>query len=200
VVLFDEVEKAHPEVFNVLLQVLDDGQLTDSHGRTVDFKQTLIILTSNLGSHALSRMDEGADKASVKAEVMEAVRAHFRPEFLNRLDETVIFDRLSRKDMDAIVDIQMARLLKRLLARKIALEMDDAARTWLADKGYDPVYGARPLKRVIQRYLQDPLAQMLLAGEVLDGATVPITAGPEGLIIGGKAFGDDEAPRMKLVH
>ncbi|MCC5956032.1 MAG: ATP-dependent chaperone ClpB [Natronohydrobacter sp.] len=200
VVLFDEVEKAHPEVFNVLLQVLDDGQLTDSHGRTVDFKQTLIILTSNLGSHALSRMDEGADKASVKAEVMEAVRAHFRPEFLNRLDETVIFDRLSRGDMDAIVDIQMARLLKRLLARKITLDMDAAARTWLADKGYDPVYGARPLKRVIQRYLQDPLAQMLLGGEVLDGATVPITAGPEGLIIGGKVLGDEDAPRMKLVH
>jgi ATP-dependent Clp protease ATP-binding subunit ClpB len=200
VVLFDEVEKAHPEVFNVLLQVLDDGQLTDSHGRTVDFKQTLIILTSNLGSHALSRMAEGADRASVKAEVMEAVRAHFRPEFLNRLDETVIFDRLSRDDMDAIVDIQMARLLKRLLARKITLEMDADARIWLADKGYDPVYGARPLKRVIQRYLQDPLAQMLLAGEVLDGASVPVTTGPEGLIIGGKSFGDEDAPRVKLVH
>ncbi len=200
VVLFDEVEKAHPEVFNVLLQVLDDGQLTDSHGRTVDFKQTLIILTSNLGSQALSRMAEGADKASVKAEVMEAVRAHFRPEFLNRLDETVIFDRLSRGDMDAIVDIQMARLLKRLLARKITLDLDDAARTWLADKGFDPVYGARPLKRVIQRYLQDPLAQMLLGGELLDGATVPVTAGPEGLSIGDHAVGDDDAPRMKLVH
>ena len=200
VVLFDEVEKAHPEVFNVLLQVLDDGQLTDSHGRTVDFKQTLIILTSNLGSHALSRMDEGADKASVKAEVMEAVRAHFRPEFLNRLDETVIFDRLSRGDMDAIVDIQMARLLKRLLARKITLDLDAGARTWLADKGYDPVYGARPLKRVIQRYLQDPLAQMLLAGEVLDGSIVQVTAGQEGLIIGDYTVGDDDAPRMKLVH
>ncbi|TVP72096.1 MAG: ATP-dependent chaperone ClpB [Rhodobacteraceae bacterium] len=201
VVLFDEVEKAHPEVFNVLLQVLDDGQLTDSHGRTVDFKQTLIILTSNLGSHALSRMQEGADRASVKAEVMEAVRAHFRPEFLNRLDETVIFDRLSRGNMDAIVDIQMARLLKRLLARKITLEMDEAARTWMADKGYDPVYGARPLKRVIQRYLQDPLAQMLLSGDVLDGAEVQISAGPGGLIINGESFADDDdAPRMKLVH
>jgi ATP-dependent Clp protease ATP-binding subunit ClpB len=199
VVLFDEVEKAHPEVFNVLLQVLDDGVLTDSHGRTVDFKQTLIILTSNLGSHALSRMDEGADKASVKAEVMEAVRAHFRPEFLNRLDETVIFDRLSRGDMDTIVDIQMARLLKRLLARKITLELDAGARTWLADKGYDPVYGARPLKRVIQRYLQDPLAQMLLAGEVLDGATVPVTTSADGLVIGDHTVQDDE-PRMKLVH
>ena len=200
VVLFDEVEKAHPEVFNVLLQVLDDGVLTDSHGRTVDFKQTLIILTSNLGSQALSQMAEGADKASVKAEVMDAVRAHFRPEFLNRLDETVIFDRLSRDDMDAIVDIQMARLLKRLLARKITLEMDDAARTWMADKGYDPVYGARPLKRVIQRYLQDPLAQMLLSGKVLDGASVTVTAGAEGLIIGDHVVGDDDAPRMKLVH
>jgi ATP-dependent Clp protease ATP-binding subunit ClpB len=200
VVLFDEVEKAHPEVFNVLLQVLDDGVLTDSHGRTVDFKQTLIILTSNLGSHALSRMDEGADKASVKAEVMEAVRAHFRPEFLNRLDETVIFDRLSRGDMDTIVDIQMARLLKRLLARKITLELDAGARTWLADKGYDPVYGARPLKRVIQRYLQDPLAQMLLAGEVLDGATVPVTTSADGLVIGDHTVQDDDAPRMKLVH
>ncbi|MGY6549391.1 MAG: ATP-dependent chaperone ClpB [Roseinatronobacter sp.] len=201
VVLFDEVEKAHPEVFNVLLQVLDDGQLTDSHGRTVDFKQTLIILTSNLGSHALSRMDEGADRVAVKAEVMEAVRAHFRPEFLNRLDETVIFDRLSRGDMDAIVDIQLERLLKRLMARKITLDLDAAARTWLADKGYDPVYGARPLKRVIQRYLQDPLAQMLLGGEVLDGANVSVTAGPEGLIVNGKLFGDPEAgPRMKLVH
>ncbi|MGL4414354.1 ATP-dependent chaperone ClpB [Roseinatronobacter monicus] len=200
VVLFDEVEKAHPEVFNVLLQVLDDGQLTDSHGRRVDFKQTLIILTSNLGSHALSQMAEGADRASVKAEVMDAVRAHFRPEFLNRLDETVIFDRLSRKDMDAIVDIQMARLLKRLLARKITLEMDDAARTWMADKGYDPVYGARPLKRVIQRYLQDPLAQMLLSGTVLDGANVTVTAGADGLIVGDQTVGDDDAPRMKLVH
>jgi len=200
VVLFDEVEKAHPEVFNVLLQVLDDGQLTDSHGRRMDFKQTLIILTSNLGSQALSQMAEGADKASVKAEVMDAVRAHFRPEFLNRLDETVIFDRLSRGDMDAIVDIQMARLLKRLLARKISLEMDEAARTWMADKGYDPVYGARPLKRVIQRYLQDPLAQMLLSGTVLDGASVTVTAGADGLIIGDHVVGDDDAPRMKLVH
>ncbi|TQM94963.1 ATP-dependent chaperone ClpB [Roseinatronobacter monicus] len=200
VVLFDEVEKAHPEVFNVLLQVLDDGQLTDSHGRRVDFKQTLIILTSNLGSQALGQMAEGADRASVKAEVMDAVRAHFRPEFLNRLDETVIFDRLSRKDMDAIVDIQMARLLKRLLARKITLEMDDAARTWMADKGYDPVYGARPLKRVIQRYLQDPLAQMLLSGTVLDGANVTVTAGADGLIVGDQTVGDDDAPRMKLVH
>jgi ATP-dependent Clp protease ATP-binding subunit ClpB len=184
VILFDEVEKAHPDVFNVLLQVLDDGVLTDGHGRTVDFKQTLIVLTSNLGSQALSRLDEGADPDAARAEVMDAVRSHFRPEFLNRLDETVIFDRLARADMDAIVDIQMARLLKRLLARKITLELDDSARAWLADKGYDPVYGARPLKRVIQRHLQDPLAQLLLAGEVLDGSALPVTAGADGLLIG----------------
>ncbi|MFN7177737.1 MAG: AAA family ATPase, partial [Thermaurantiacus sp.] len=201
VVLFDEVEKAHPDVFNVLLQVLDDGVLTDSHGRTVDFKQTLIVLTSNLGSQALSTLPDGADAAQARAQVMEAVRAHFRPEFLNRLDETIIFDRLDRADMDGIVKIQMQRLMKRLESRKIALELDDSARTWLADKGYDPVYGARPLKRVIQRYLQDPLAQMLLAGTLLDGTGVPVTAGPEGLIIAGHSSGgEDEGPRMKLVH
>ena len=200
VVLFDEVEKAHPEVFNVLLQVLDDGVLTDGHGRRVDFKQTMIVLTSNLGSQALSRLPDGADPAPARAEVMEAVRAHFRPEFLNRLDETIIFDRLGRQDMDAIVDIQMGRLLKRLLARKITLDLDDSARTWLADKGYDPVYGARPLKRVIQRYLQDPLAQMLLGGELLDGASVPVTTGPDGLVIGDHHVADEDEPRVKLVH
>ncbi|MCC5958284.1 MAG: ATP-dependent chaperone ClpB [Rhodobacteraceae bacterium] len=200
VVLFDEVEKAHPEVFNVLLQVLDDGVLTDGHGRTVDFKQTLIILTSNLGSQALSQLPEGSDGTQAREQVMDAVRAHFRPEFLNRLDETIIFDRLARADMDAIVDIQMARLLKRLLARKITLELDDGARTWLADKGYDPVYGARPLKRVIQRYLQDPLAEMLLGGTVLDGSTVEVTSGPDGLIVNGQLSRDDSAPRATLVH
>lgn len=201
VVLFDEVEKAHPDVFNVLLQVLDDGVLTDSHGRTVDFKQTLIVLTSNLGSQALSTLPDGMDAEQARAQVMEAVRAHFRPEFLNRLDETIIFDRLSREDMDGIVKIQMQRLMKRLEGRKITLELDDSARTWLADKGYDPVYGARPLKRVIQRHLQDPLAQMLLSGRLLDGTTVPVTAGPEGLIIAGHSSGgDEEGPRMKLVH
>ena len=200
VVLFDEVEKAHPEVFNVLLQVLDDGVLTDGHGRTVDFKQTLIILTSNLGSQALSQLPEGSDGTQARAQVMDAVRAHFRPEFLNRLDETIIFDRLARADMDAIVDIQMARLLKRLLARKITLDLDEAARTWLADKGYDPVYGARPLKRVIQRYLQDPLAEMLLGGTVLDGSTVAVTAGPDGLIVNDQLSRDDDAPRAALVH
>ena len=202
VVLFDEVEKAHPDVFNVLLQVLDDGQLTDSHGRTVDFKQTLIVLTSNLGSQALSHLPDGTDTAEARSHVMEAVRAHFRPEFLNRLDETIIFDRLKRADMDGIVEIQLKRLTKRLEARKIVLDLDPGARTWLADKGYDPVYGARPLKRVIQKYLQDPMAQMLLSGTVLDGATVPVTAGPEGLIIDGHASSaaDDDQPRMKVVH
>ena len=183
VILFDEVEKAHPDVFNVLLQVLDDGVLTDGQGRTVDFKQTLIILTSNLGSQALSELPEGSDASEAKDQVMEAVRAHFRPEFLNRLDEIVIFDRLKREDMTGIVDIQLGLLGKRLAVRKIALEVDDAAKKWLGDKGYDPVYGARPLKRVIQHYLQDPLAEKLLAGEVLDGATVKVTADEDGLVI-----------------
>ncbi|HBS49414.1 MAG TPA: ATP-dependent chaperone ClpB [Rhodobacteraceae bacterium] len=184
VVLFDEVEKAHPDVFNVLLQVLDDGVLTDGQGRTVDFKQTLIVLTSNLGSQALSQLPEGADSGQAKRDVMDAVRAHFRPEFLNRLDEIIIFDRLGREDMDGIVDIQMARLRKRLAGRKIALELDEAAHKWLADEGYDPVFGARPLKRVIQRALQDPLAEALLAGDIKDGDTVLVTAGADGLIIG----------------
>ncbi|MBD3666286.1 ATP-dependent chaperone ClpB [Sulfitobacter aestuariivivens] len=184
VVLFDEVEKAHPDVFNVLLQVLDDGVLTDGQGRTVDFKQTLIVLTSNLGAQALSQLPDGGDMGKAKQDVMDAVRAHFRPEFLNRLDETIIFDRLGREDMDGIVDIQMARLLKRLAGRKIALELDEGARKWLADEGYDPVFGARPLKRVIQRALQDPLAEMLLAGDVKDGDTVRVSAGADGLIIG----------------
>ncbi|CUH49098.1 ATP-dependent chaperone ClpB [Ruegeria atlantica] len=194
VVLFDEVEKAHPDVFNVLLQVLDDGVLTDGQGRTVDFKQTLIVLTSNLGSQALSQLPEGADSAQAKRDVMDAVRAHFRPEFLNRLDETIIFDRLKREDMDGIVDIQMARLQKRLAARKIELVLDGAAKEWLADEGYDPVFGARPLKRVIQRALQNPLAEALLSGEIKDGETVPVTAGPDGLIIGDR-LGTSERPR-----
>ncbi len=194
VVLFDEVEKAHPDVFNVLLQVLDDGVLTDGQGRTVGFKQTLIILTSNLGSQALSQLPEGADSAQARRDVMDAVRAHFRPEFLNRLDETIIFDRLKRADMDGIVDIQMARLQKRLAARKIELALDDGAKEWLANEGYDPVFGARPLKRVIQRALQNPLAEALLAGEIKDGETVPVTAGAEGLIIGDR-LGTSDRPR-----
>jgi len=180
VILFDEVEKAHPDVFNILLQVLDDGVLTDGQGRTVDFKQTLIILTSNLGSQALSQLPEGADSGAARRDVMDAVRAHFRPEFLNRLDETVIFDRLGRGDMGGIVDIQLARLLKRLASRKITLHMEDGAKQWLAEEGYDPVFGARPLKRVIQRALQDPLAEMLLAGDVKDGDVVQVSAGAKG--------------------
>ena len=194
VVLFDEVEKAHPDVFNVLLQVLDDGVLTDGQGRTVDFKQTLIVLTSNLGSQALSQLPEGADSAQAKRDVMDAVRAHFRPEFLNRLDETIIFDRLKREDMDGIVDIQMARLLKRLANRKITLQLDEGAKKWMAEEGYDPVFGARPLKRVIQRALQDPLAEMLLGGDIKDGDTVPVSAGSEGLIIG-ERVGASNRPR-----
>ncbi|WP_368186108.1 ATP-dependent chaperone ClpB [Aestuariibius sp. HNIBRBA575] len=194
VVLFDEVEKAHPDVFNVLLQVLDDGVLTDGHGRSVDFKQTLIILTSNLGAQALSQLPEGADAADAKRDVMDAVRAHFRPEFLNRLDETIIFDRLARVDMDGIVDIQLDRLGRRLASRKITLDLDDAARKWLADEGYDPVFGARPLKRVIQRALQDQLAEMILAGDVLDGQTVSVEAGADGLIVGDRVSSSTRQP------
>ncbi|WGH77473.1 ATP-dependent chaperone ClpB [Jannaschia ovalis] len=201
VVLFDEVEKAHPDVFNVLLQVLDDGVLTDGQGHRVDFKQTLIILTSNLGSQALSQLPDGADASDAKRSVMEAVRAHFRPEFLNRLDETIIFDRLAREDMAGIVDIQVARLVKRLAGRKIRLELDDSARTWLAEEGYDPVFGARPLKRVIQRSLQNPLAEMILAGELGDDAVVPVRAGDEGLIIGDRvATSDRTPPEDAVVH
>ena len=201
VVLFDEVEKAHPDVFNVLLQVLDDGQLTDGQGRTVDFKQTLIILTSNLGAQALSQLADGADSADAKRDVMDAVRAHFRPEFLNRLDETIIFDRLGRADMDGIVDIQLARLQKRLQGRKITLAFDDAAKTWLADEGYDPVFGARPLKRVIQRALQDPLAELLISGDVKDGDTIAVSAGAEGLIIGDRIGATNrERPGDAVVH
>jgi ATP-dependent Clp protease ATP-binding subunit ClpB len=194
VILFDEVEKAHPDVFNVLLQVLDDGVLTDGQGRTVDFKQTLIILTSNLGSQALSMLPDGSDAVDAKRDVMDALRAHFRPEFLNRLDETVIFDRLARGDMDGIVTIQMSRLLKRLASRKINLALDDGARKWLADEGYDPVFGARPLKRVIQRALQDPLAEMLLAGDVKDGDTIPVSAGTDGLLVGDRVSKSNRQP------
>ncbi|WCR10263.1 ATP-dependent chaperone ClpB [Paracoccus stylophorae] len=186
VILFDEVEKAHPDVFNVLLQVLDDGVLTDGQGRTVDFKQTLIILTSNLGSQALSHLPEDADSTDARHQVMEAVRNHFRPEFLNRLDEIIIFRRLSRENMDGIVDIQLMRLEQRLAQRKITLELDQDARKWLADQGYDPVFGARPLKRVIQRALQDPLAELLLSGEVLDGQTVHVGASDDGLVVGNR--------------
>ena len=177
VVLFDEVEKAHSDVFNVLLQVLDDGRLTDGQGRVVNFANTLIILTSNLGSQFLSSLDEGQTVADVEPQVMDVVRAHFRPEFLNRLDEVILFHRLSQEHMAPIVDIQVARVQQLLKDRKIVLDLTEAAKRWLGRVGYDPVYGARPLKRAVQRYLQDPLAEKLLAGEVPDGSTVTVDEG-----------------------
>jgi len=177
VVLFDEVEKAHGDVFNVLLQVLDDGRLTDGQGRTVDFANTLIILTSNLGSQYLANLDAGQDVVSVEPQVMDIVRAHFRPEFLNRLDEIVLFHRLGEEHMAPIVDIQVARLAKLLADRKVELDLTDAARAWLGRVGYDPVYGARPLRRAVQRHLQDPLAELILRGEVKDGTTVRVDEG-----------------------
>ncbi len=183
VILFDEVEKAHPDVLNVLLQVLDDGRLTDGQGRTVDFRNTLIVLTSNLGSDALVRLPERADVSVAREAVMEAVRAAFRPEFLNRLDEILLFRRLSRDDMKGVVAIQAERLKKLLADRKVTLEVDAAAMAWLGNAGYDPVYGARPLKRVIQRELQNPLAQAILEGRIPDGSTVHVTASDKGLVI-----------------
>ena len=182
VVLFDEIEKAHPDVFNVLLQVLDDGRLTDGQGRTVDFRNTLIIMTSNLGSEYLVNQPEGEDVDAVRDLVMGAVKAHFRPEFLNRLDDIILFHRLRRSDMGAIVDIQLGRLEKLLVDRRIELVLDDSARLWLAAKGYDPAYGARPLKRVIQREVQDPLAERILSGDVMDGDTVRVTGGTDRLL------------------
>jgi ATP-dependent Clp protease ATP-binding subunit ClpB len=187
VVLFDEIEKAHPDVFNVLLQVLDDGRLTDGQGRTVDFRNTLIIMTSNLGSEFLVNQPEGEDTTAVRDQVMAIVRAHFRPEFLNRVDEIILFHRLQRSEMSRIVEIQFARLQKLLEERKITLMLDALGRDWLAAKGWDPAYGARPLKRVIQRNLQDPLAEMILAGEVKDGDKVSISAEGNVLTFNGKA-------------
>jgi ATP-dependent Clp protease ATP-binding subunit ClpB len=184
VILFDEVEKAHPDVFNVLLQVLDDGRLTDGQGRTIDFKNTLIIMTSNLGSQYLADQPEGEDVEAVRPLVMEQVRAHFRPEFLNRIDEIILFHRLGREQMGGIVRIQLARLEKLMADRRLTLALDDSALNWLADKGYDPVYGARPLKRVIQKTLVDPMAKKLLAGEIEDGSVVAVSAGADGLEIG----------------
>ena len=181
VVLFDEVEKAHEDVFNVLLQVLDDGRLTDGQGRTVDFRNTIIVLTSNLGSQAIAELPESADIEAARPAVMRAVRDRFRPEFLNRLDEVVLFRRLAREDMASIVQIQLERLRRLLDDRKLRLELDDKAMEWLAEAGYDPTYGARPLKRVIQRSLQDKLASLLLEGAVSEGATLQVTAGPDGL-------------------
>jgi ATP-dependent Clp protease ATP-binding subunit ClpB len=184
VVLFDEVEKAHGDVFNVLLQVLDDGRLTDGQGRTVDFANTLIILTSNLGSQFLANLDEGQGVEAVEPQVMDIVRAHFRPEFLNRLDEVILFHRLGQAHMAPIVDIQVARVGKLLADRKITLDLTDAARLWLGRVGYDPVYGARPLKRAVQRHLQDPLADLILRGQVKDGATVHVDEGEGRLVLG----------------
>ncbi|PST17878.1 ATP-dependent chaperone ClpB [Rhizobium sp. JAB6] len=182
VVLFDEIEKAHPDVFNILLQVLDDGRLTDGQGRTVDFRNTMIIMTSNLGAGYLTQLKDGDDSDLVREQVMDVVRSHFRPEFLNRIDEIILFHRLKRDEMGAIVDIQLERLLKLLSERKIALELDDDARNWLANKGYDPVYGARPLKRVIQKYVQDPLAEQILSGQIPDGSLVKVTSGSDRLL------------------
>lgn len=193
VILFDEVEKAHPDVFNILLQVLDDGRLTDGQGRTVDFRNTLIILTSNLGAELLANQEEGHDSIEIKEDVMEVVRASFRPEFLNRLDEIVLFHRLFREHMSDIVDIQLERLRLRLEDRKITLDINPAALTWLADAGYDQVYGARPLKRVIQRSLENTLASLILEGKINDGDTVTVSAGKKGLEINGEIVQEEAA-------
>ena len=205
VVLFDEVEKAHPDVFNVLLQVLDDGRLTDGQGRTVDFRNTLIIMTSNLGSEFLVNQPEGEDTSAVRELVMGTVRGHFRPEFLNRVDEIILFHRLQKSEMGRIVEIQFARLTKLLEDRKIVLELDASARDWLAEKGWDPAYGARPLKRVIQRSVQDPLAEMILAGDVRDGDRVEI--GTEGNVltfngtpVGATEIDDFDVPAKRMLN
>jgi len=177
VVLFDEVEKAHSDVFNVLLQVLDDGRLTDGQGHVVDFSNTLIILTSNLGSQYLANLASGQSVKDVEPQVMDVVRGHFRPEFLNRLDEIILFHRLAEDHMAPIVDIQVARVQALLKDRKVVIDLTPAARAWLGRVGYDPVYGARPLKRAVQRYVQDPLADLILKGEVPDGSTVHLDEG-----------------------
>ncbi|HUH49101.1 MAG TPA: AAA family ATPase, partial [Mycoplana sp.] len=181
VVLFDEIEKAHPDVFNVLLQVLDDGRLTDGQGRTVDFRNTLIIMTSNLGGEYLVSLGEDQDVDVVRDQVMDVVKASFRPEFLNRVDEVILFHRLRRQDMGKIVAIQLKRLEALLADRKIDLDLDEDAVEWLANKGYDPAYGARPLKRAMQKELQDPLAERILLGDILDGSIVKVTAGSDRL-------------------
>jgi ATP-dependent Clp protease ATP-binding subunit ClpB len=193
VILFDEVEKAHPDVFNVLLQVLDDGRLTDGQGRTVDFRNTLIILTSNLGSDVLARQSEGEDSDKVREQVMDVVRAAFRPEFLNRLDDILLFHRLTRIQMTGIVEIQLKRLEQLLADRKMTLELDDKAKTWLANAGYDPVYGARPLKRVIQRELQNPLAGMILEGRLAPGAKIRVGVEDGKLAINGETLAAEAA-------
>jgi len=184
VILLDEIEKAHPDVFNILLQVLDEGRLTDGQGRTVDFRNTLVVLTSNIGSHFLVEQREGEEiSGRVRDQVMDELRAQFRPELLNRLDEILLFNRLGRKNIHAVVDIQIARLAARLRDRNIVLTLEDSARDWLADIGYDANYGARPLKRVIQRNLENPLSQLLLEGRLADGQEAVISAGKERLDI-----------------
>jgi ATP-dependent Clp protease ATP-binding subunit ClpB len=195
VVLFDEVEKAHPDVFNVLLQVLDDGRLTDGQGRTVDFRNTILIMTSNLGSEFLLSGDVEAARESV----MGAVRSAFRPEFFNRIDEIILFRRLEEQHMGAIVDIQLKRLEGLLKDRRMTIELDDAARSWLAEKGYDPAYGARPFKRVIQKELQDPLARLILEGELADGDAVKVSAEAGALTVNGRAVSRNVQPPSEAV-
>ena len=201
VVLFDEVEKAHPDVFNLLLQVLDDGVLTDGQGRTVDFKQTIIILTSNLGAQALSDPAVIRNNEIGKENILDAVRAHFKPEFLNRLDEIIIFNRLAKEHMSKIVDIQLNILQDRMSSLSFKIDLGVGARDWIADKGYDPVYGARPLKRVIQTNIQNPIAELILAGKLSEGEVIKITDGPEGLLIGDySSVKPDGTPASVVLH
>ena len=201
VVLFDEVEKAHPDVFNLLLQVLDDGVLTDGQGRTVDFKQTIIILTSNLGAQALSDPAVIRNNEIGKENILDAVRAHFKPEFLNRLDEIIIFNRLAKEHMSKIVDIQLNILQDRMSSLSFKIDLGVGARDWIADKGYDPVYGARPLKRVIQSNIQNPIAELILAGKLSEGEVIKITDGPEGLLIGDySSVKPDGTPASVVLH
>jgi ATP-dependent Clp protease ATP-binding subunit ClpB len=197
VLLLDEIEKAHPDVFNILLQVLDDGRLTDGQGRTVDFTNTIIVLTSNLGSQYLTGLVDGQKVEDVEPQVMEVVRGHFRPEFLNRLDEIILFHRLYAEHMGPIVDIQVGRVQKLLEDRKVRLELTDGARAWLGRVGYDPVYGARPLKRAVQKYVQDPLADAILRGDVPDGATVHVEEGEGALRLTSRGPASPSAPRQE---
>jgi ATP-dependent Clp protease ATP-binding subunit ClpB len=190
VILFDEVEKAHSDVFNILLQVLDDGRLTDGQGRTVDFRNTIVVLTSNLGAEYLAALLEGQPAEAAREQVMDVVRRAFRPEFLNRLDEIILFNRLGRNEMKQIVNIQLKYLQRLLADRKIVLNVNDRAKNWLANTGYDPVYGARPLKRVIQRQLQNPLATMLLSGVIKDGDTVEVSVKDGQLTLNGNKFAE----------
>jgi ATP-dependent Clp protease ATP-binding subunit ClpB len=199
VVLFDEVEKAHPDVFNILLQVLDDGILTDGHGRVVDFKQTIIMLTSNLGSQGLNDPSAAKNIEVARENVMAAVQSHFKPEFLNRLDETIIFNRLSKEHMSRIVDIQLDILRDRISSLNLKIKLEPDAIDWIAEKGYDPVYGARPLKRIIQNNLQNPIAELILAGKLLDGDVIKVTYGPDGLLVGDYASINHDTKRDSVV-